>query len=88
MLGFLRRSQSFFWSHMTIKYHIQNLIYMCSKIGIAGKLASREGLRLKKTKTGHFTSQRPLQSLKTSEISVFKHKIYYKKLKILKKIIF
>ena len=64
MLGFLGRSQSFFWSHMTIKYHIQNLIYMCSKIGIAGKLASRECLRLKKTIKGHFTSQRPLQSLK------------------------
>ena len=84
MLGFLRRSQSFFWSHMTIKYHIQNLIYMCSKIGIAGKLASREGLRLKKTIKGHFTSYRPLQSLKLLKISVFEHKIYYKKLKILK----
>ena len=55
MLGFLGRSQSFFWSHMTIKYHVQNLIYMCSKIGIVGKLASREALRLKKTLKGHFT---------------------------------
>ena len=55
MLGFLGRSQSFFWSHMTIKYHVQVLIYMCSKIGIVGKLASREGLRLKKTLKGHFT---------------------------------
>ena len=31
-LGFLGRSQFFFWSQMTIKYHIQNLIYICSKI--------------------------------------------------------
>ena len=31
-LGFLGPSQSFFWSHMTIKYYIQNLIYICSKI--------------------------------------------------------
>ena len=65
MLGFLGRSQSFFWSPFwTIKYHVQVLIYMCSKIGIVGKLASREGLRLKKTIKGHFTPQRPLQSLK------------------------
>ena len=56
ILGFLGRSQSLLLEvYMTIKYHVQVLIYMCSKIGIVGKLASGEALRLKKTLKGHFT---------------------------------
>ena len=56
ILGSLGRSQSFLLEvYMTIKYHVQVLIYMCSKIGIVGKLASREALGLKKTLKGHFT---------------------------------
>ena len=47
-------------------------------------MASGEGLRLKKTIKDHFTSQRPLQSLKLLKITVFEHKNHYKKLKILK----
>ena len=37
-------------------------------------MASGDCLRLKKTIKDHFTSQRPLQSLKLLEISNFEHK--------------
>ena len=86
ILGFLGRSQSLLLEvYMTIKYHVQVLIYMCSKIGIVGKLASREGLRLKKDLKRSFYPIKAPPEPKTSEITVFGHKIYYKKLKILKK---
>ena len=56
ILGFLGRSQSLLLEvYMTIKYHVQVFIYMCSIIGIVGKLTSREALGLKKTLKSHFT---------------------------------